>query len=222
MSRLIVLEGTDGSGKGTQTALLAAALERDGIRPAVLSFPDYESDSSAPVRMYLAGQIAARPEDVNPYAASSFYSVDRYISFKMKWEKLWRADGVILSDRYTTSNVTHQMEKLPREEWATFTDWLYAFEYDRLGLPRPDLVLYLDMHEALCRRLLEKRYAGNTEKKDLHERDAEYLVRCRRAALCAADRLGWQVVRCFTEDPLCLRSEEDIAGEIYKYVKKIL
>lgn len=222
MSRLIVLEGTDGSGKGTQTARLAAALERDGIRPAVLSFPDYESDSSAPVRMYLAGQIAARPEDVNPYAASSFYSVDRYISFKTKWEKLWRADSVILSDRYTTSNVTHQMEKLPREEWDVFTDWLYAFEYDRLGLPRPDLVLYLDMHEALCRRLLEKRYAGNTEKKDLHERDAEYLVRCRRAALCAADRLGWQVVRCFTEDPLCLRSEEDIAGEIYKYVKKIL
>lgn len=222
MSRLIVLEGTDGSGKGTQTALIAAALERDGIRPTVLSFPDYESDSSAPVRMYLAGQIAARPEDVNPYAASSFYSVDRYISFKMKWEKLWRADGVILSDRYTTSNVTHQMEKLPREEWDAFTDWLYAFEYDRLGLPRPDLVLYLDMHEALCRRLLEKRYAGNTEKKDLHERDTEYLVRCRRAALCAADRLGWQVVRCFTEAPLCLRSEEDIAGEIYKYVKKIL
>ena len=222
MSRLIVLEGTDGSGKGTQTSLLAAALERDGIHPTVLSFPDYRSDSSAPVRMYLAGQIAERPEDVNPYAASSFYSVDRYISFKTKWEKLWRADGVILSDRYTTSNVTHQMEKRPREEWGAFTDWLYEFEYDRLGLPRPDLVLYLDMHEALCRRLLEKRYAGNNEKKDLHERDADYLVRCRRAALCAAERLGWRVVRCFTEAPLAPRSAEDIAEEICKCVKKLI
>lgn len=221
MSRLIVLEGTDGSGKGTQTEILAAALREKGTPLHVLSFPDYESDSSAAVRMYLSGCISSDPDEVNPYAASSFFAVDRYISFKTKWEQDWLSDGVILCNRYTTSNITHQMEKLPSSEWNTFADWLCDYEYNKLKLPRPDLVLYLDMHEDLCQGLLEKRYAGNTDKKDIHERDTAYLSRCRSAALCAAERLGWQIIRCFEEAPLRPRRVEDIALEIRGYVERL-
>ena len=122
--KLIVLEGLDGSGKATQAKRLAAALAAEGRPVREITFPNYESDSSALVRMYLAGQFGEKPDDVNAYAASSFYAVDRYASFKSDWQAHFEAGGVLVADRYTTSNAIHQCVKLPEDEWDGFVEWL--------------------------------------------------------------------------------------------------
>lgn len=192
---LIVLEGLDGSGKSTQLPLLEEELKRRGPVRTV-SFPDYGSPSSALVKMYLAGEFGGSPEDVNAYAAGAFYAVDRYASFKKDWQRDYERGVTILSGRYATSNLLYQMEKLPKERWAEYIAWVEDFEYEKLGLPRPDRVILLDMPLEAAQRLLMKRYEGREEKKDLHERDAAFLERCARCARFAAERLGWRVVGC--------------------------
>ena len=138
--RLLVIEGLDGSGKATQAKLLAAHLAESGRRVMEITFPDYESDSSALVKMYLSGQFGDKPDDVNPYAASSFYAVDRYASYKTKWGSFYEAGGIVIADRYTTSNAVHQCSKLPPEQWNDFLRWAFDYEYRLLGLPAPDAV----------------------------------------------------------------------------------
>ena len=138
--RLLVIEGLDGSGKATQAKLLAAHLAESGRRVMEITFPDYESDSSALVKMYLSGQFGDKPDDVNPYAASSFYAVDRYASYKTKWGSFYEAGGIVIADRYTTSNAVHQCSKLPLEQWDDFLRWAFDYEYRLLGLPAPDAV----------------------------------------------------------------------------------
>ena len=138
--RLLVIEGLDGSGKATQAKLLAAHLAESGRRVMEITFPDYESDSSALVKMYLSGQFGDKPDDVNPYAASSFYAVDRYASYKTRWGSFYEAGGIVIADRYTTSNAVHQCSKLPPEQWDDFLRWAFDYEYRLLGLPAPDAV----------------------------------------------------------------------------------
>ena len=138
--RLLVIEGLDGSGKATQAKLLAAHLAESGRRVMEITFPDYESDSSALVKMYLSGRFGDKPDDVNPYAASSFYAVDRYASYKTKWGSFYEAGGIVIADRYTTSNAVHQCSKLPPEQWDDFLRWAFDYEYRLLGLPAPDAV----------------------------------------------------------------------------------
>lgn len=192
---LIVLEGLDGSGKSTQLPLLEEELGRRGpVR--VVSFPDYDSPSSALVKMYLGGEFGARPGDVNAYAAGAFYAVDRYASFKRDWQADYQRGTVILAGRYATSNMVYQMEKLPRSQWEGYIDWVEDFEYGRLGIPRPDRVIFLDMPVEAAQKLLSKRYEGDEGKKDLHERDVEYLESCAECARFAARRLGWRTVLC--------------------------
>ena len=157
--RLIVIEGLDGSGKATQAALLAESLTAAGTPVRRISFPDYAHKSSIPVQMYLNGEIGSL-EEVNAYAASTFYSIDRYISYQTDWSRDCKEGRLILADRYTTSNACHQMVKLPQAEWDGYLDWLADLEYSRMGLPEPGMVLYLDMDPNTSRRLLEKRYGG--------------------------------------------------------------
>ena len=146
--RLLVIEGLDGSGKATQAKLLASHLAESGRRVMEITFPDYESDSSALVKMYLSGQFGDKPDDVNPYAASSFYAVDRYASYKTKWGSFYEAGGIVIADRYTTSNAVHQCSKLPPEQWDDFLRWAFDYEYRLLGLPAPDAVVYLQVDPA--------------------------------------------------------------------------
>lgn len=193
---LIVLEGLDGSGKSTQLALLRDWLCTQGSAPVTIKLPDYEDDSSLLVRQYLAGRFGSAPEDVNAYAASLFYAVDRYVNFKLKWAEDYAAGQVILADRYTTSNAYHQATKLPQDQWPGFFAWLEDTEYRKLGIPRPDLVFYLDMPLAASRKLISARYAGDESRRDIHEANGDYLAQCRQAAAAAADALGWIKIPC--------------------------
>ena len=162
---LIVLEGLDGSGKATQAKLLAQHLKEAGKNVQEITFPDYASDSSALVKMYLAGQFGDKPDDVNAYAASSFYAVDRYASYKTSWGSFYEAGGVIIADRYTTSNAVHQCSKLPPEQWESFLQWLFDYEFRLLGLPAPDEVIYLQVDPAVSQKLMTGRYHGDESKK---------------------------------------------------------
>ena len=163
MGKLIVIEGTDGSGKSTQFRMLTDRLEREKRVFQKLVFPQYAEPSSALIRMYLNGEFGSKPTDVNAYAASAFYSVDRYASYKKVWGKWYEEGGLVISDRYTTSNAVHQASKESGQAQQTFLKWLYEFEYEKLGLPRPDLVVYLDVPTDFTEALLRHREAGDPE-----------------------------------------------------------
>lgn len=210
--RLIVFEGTDGSGKSTQFRRFCQAAEDRGLTYQRLVFPQYSEPSSALIRMYLGGEFGAHPQDVNPYAASAFYAVDRYASLKKVWGKFYEEGGLILTDRYSTSNAVHQAVKCSPAERPAFLRWLDEFEHDRLGLPRPDLVLYLDMPTQQAVQLLRSREAATHTQADIHELDTGYLAACRDCALEAARVLGWQVIPCMEGDRL--RSIEEIHQDI--------
>jgi len=220
MGKLIVIEGLDGSGKSTQLNLLPDKLKAKGIDCRSVSFPNYEDDSSALVKMYLAGQFGSKPDDVNAFAASCFYAVDRYASFKKDWGKYYSDGGVIVSGRYTTSNAVHQCSKLPETEWESFLSWLYDFEYNKLGIPKPDKVIFLDMPTEVSQKLLDGRYSADGGHKDIHESDVAYLNQCRKAALFTADYSGWVKIPCAKDSNP--RTIEEIAKDVLAETLKIL
>ena len=217
MCRLIVVDGLDGCGKSTQLERLNEYFKQSGIPYKQISFPDYQNPSSALVKLYLDGSLGKTPADVNAYASSSFYAVDRYASFKQFWQEDYERGDLIVAARYVTSNAIHQMSKLPHEEWDAYLDWLAEYEYDRLGLPRPNSVVFLDMPPAVADKLVMSRYAGDAAKKDIHEKDTSYLAACRPAALYAAEKWGWHVISCAEGD--APRAIEAITDDIIRAVK---
>ena len=220
MGKLIVLEGTDGSGKSTQFRLLSEHLQQDGTAFKHIVFPRYDQESSALIRMYLGGQFGAKPNDVNAYAASAFYAVDRFASYKMDWGKWYEEGGLVLSDRYTTSNAVHQASKEPADQRDTYLHWLYDFEYEKLGLPRPDLTIYLDVPTDFSEKLLRGREQATNTQADIHEKDTAYLATCRRTGKEAAAYYGWTIIECVKNG--AMRSMEDIHQEIYSHVRRCL
>lgn len=193
---LIVLEGLDGSGKGTQAGLLESALKKQLGDLRRVTFPDYDSPSSALVKMYLAGEFGAEPQDVNAFAAGAFYAVDRFASYKKNWEQDYKKGVPILADRYATANLIYQLVKLPQPQWEGYIAWAEDFEYGKLGLPRPGRVIYLDMPVEVSQQLLSQRYQGDEGKKDIHENHQGFLRDCARAAAFVAEKQGWSVIRC--------------------------
>ena len=192
--KLIVLEGIDGSGKSTQYRLLRERFERENISYRSAVFPRYEEESSALIRLYLSGAFGDKPSDVNACAAAAFYAVDRYASYKQDWGGSYESGGLILADRYSTSNAVHQGCKVPEAELPEFLDWLYDFEHVRLGLPKPDLVIYLDVDiETSVARMRRREQKHHTEA-DIHEKDVEYLRACLRTGRFAAEHYGWRRV----------------------------
>ena len=220
MGKLIVIEGTDGSGKSTQFRLLTGRLESEQVKFQKLVFPQYSEPSSALIRMYLGGEFGKSPSDVNAYAASAFYSVDRYASYRKVWGKWYEEGGLVVSDRYTTSNAVHQASKEPEDKREDFLNWLYDFEYDKLGLPRPDLVIYLDVPTDFTEKMLRHRETETHTQADIHEQDMQYLATCRRMGRAAAEHYGWTVIRCVRNG--AMRSMEDIHEEIYRHVAACL
>ena len=220
MGKLIVFEGTDGSGKSTQFNLLTQRLERENVEFRRLRFPRYDQESSALIRMYLGGQFGSDPSAVNAYAASIFYAVDRMASYLQDWKQDYEAGALFLADRYTTSNAVHQGSKMPQAERESYFHWLYDLEFEKMGLPQPDLVILLDMPIELTRRLMRRREADTNTKADIHEQNLDYLEQCRQSALEAAASLGWTVVSCAKDGDL--RTIEEIHEEVYAIVENCL
>ncbi|MCH5188817.1 MAG: thymidylate kinase [Oscillospiraceae bacterium] len=222
MAKLIVIEGGDASGKETQTALLCDRLRRDGKTVERITFPDYESPSSALVKMYLGGEFGSDPGKVNPYAASLFYAVDRFASHAAKWGALMETDAVIVADRYVTSNIIYQAAKFEDEaEKRDFIRWVEDIEYNRLGLPRPDEVLFLNMEPEAAAKLMAARKNKITDgdEKDIHERDAEYLKKAYDNACFAARISGWTEIKC-SENGMA-RAINDIHENIIEILKRV-
>lgn len=218
---LIVLEGLDGSGKGTQTQLLLEALCAEKGSEAVrkITFPDYESPSSALVKMYLGGEFGKDPEDVNAFAASAFYAVDRFASFRKDWQKEYDEGKTILCDRYVTSNFIYQMGKLPKARWEEYLSWVEDLEYEKLGLPRPDRVIYLDMPVEISQKLISDRYHGDEGKKDIHESHLEFLRQAGECARFAGEKLNWKIISCARDG--APRSVEEIHREVFALAQNV-
>ena len=220
MGKLIVFEGTDGSGKSTQFGLLTQRLEQEGKAFRRLRFPRYDQESSALIRMYLGGQFGSDPSAVNAYAASTFYAVDRMASYLQDWKADYEAGGLFLADRYTTSNAVHQGGKMEPAERAAYFDWLYELEFEKMQLPEPDLVILMDMPIELTRQLMRKREADTNTQADIHEQNLDYLAQCRESALAAAKHYGWRVISAARDGQL--RTIEDIHEEVYRIVEECL
>ena len=218
--KLIVLEGIDGSGKSAQYRRLCTRMENDGIAYTHIVFPRYNEESSALIRMYLGGQFGSRPEDVNAYAASTFYAVDRFASYRSDWGKIYENGGLILSDRYTTSNAVHQGSKLPEEELPAFFDWLQDLEYGKMGLPRPDLVIYLDVDVEYSLARMRRRQQKTHTAADIHEKDVGYLERCLRTARLAAAHYGWTSIPYLKDGKE--RDVDEKNREIYSILRDFL
>ena len=214
--KLIVIEGLDGSGKSTQIEYLKNKLNGKNVHQ--IKLPDYDSESSALVKMYLRGDFGKNPDDVNAYAASAFYAVDRFANYKMKWKSFYDNGDIIISDRYATSNAYHQAPKIEKSGRAEFFKWLEDFEYGLIGVPKPDAVIYLDMPIEISQRMMSERYHGDETKKDIHESNLDYLYKCRDAALDAAEKMGWHVVKC--NDGESPRTIEEIGNEIYGIISE--
>lgn len=224
MGRLFVVEsGSDASGKATQTELLYNRLLMDGYNVRKVEYPNYKSESSALVKMYLQGDFGSNPEDVNPYITSTFYAIDRYASYKTQWEEFYKSGGIIIADRYTTSNMVHQAAKYDNyEDKDKFLKWLDEYEFVFYGLPRPSKVFFLNMTVDFSFKLMKNRknkITGNA-KKDIHEANEDYLKKSYENALYVAKKYDWENIEC-TKDKK-LKSIKDIHEEIYSLIVKTL
>lgn len=223
MGKLIVIEGTDSSGKETQTKKLYERLANEVEKVRKISFPNYESPACEPVKMYLAGAFGDNALNVNPYPVSTMFAIDRYASYKMDWESFYNAGGIIVTDRYTTSNMVHQASKIENiDEKFKYLGWLEDLEYNKMGIPKPDLVIFLNMPTEMAVKLMEARKNKITgeEKKDIHEKDTSYLKKSYDNACDIAKKYNWQEIKCVENKRL--KTIEEIGEEIYTLVKEIL
>jgi len=216
LGNLVVFEGIDGSGKSTQFELMCTRLTDEGRQFKRLVFPRYSEPSSALIKMYLAGDFGENPDSVNAYAASSFYAVDRYASFVQDWREYYENGGLILTDRYTTSNALHQGAKVADTQREHFFKWLYDYEFNLIGLPMPSLVIYMDIDAELAAKRLRHRQAETGTNADIHENDISYLQNCAESGKQAASQFGWHRVSCL--DNGVERDKHDVHAEVYNKI----
>ncbi|MFL0195639.1 dTMP kinase [Clostridium sp. WILCCON 0269] len=221
--KLIVIEGCDGSGKATQTRRLYKRLLNEKYNVKKVEYPNYNSQSSALVKMYLNGEFGKNPEDVNAYVASTFYGVDRFASYKIQWKEFYEHGGIVLADRYTTSNMIHQASKINNiEEKDKFLDWLWDFEFNIFKLPIPDCVIFLDVPPEYSKNLMLERnnkFTGNMEK-DIHESNYKYLVNSYNNALYIVSKYGWNKIPCIENNKISAVNK--IHESIYNLISRIL
>ena len=223
MGKLIVIEGTDSSGKETQTKKLFEKLEEKDLKVKKISFPNYDSPACEPVKMYLAGAFGEEAMKVNPYPVSTMYAIDRYASFKTDWEKFYNEDGIIVTDRYVTSNMVHQASKIrDLDEKKKYLNWLEDLEYEKMGIPCPDLVIFLNMPTEMAVRLMAERKNKITgeEKKDIHERDKEYLKESHANACKIANIYNWKEIKC--NDGERIKTIKEIGEEVFSLVEEVV
>lgn len=221
---LITIEGTDASGKQTQSKLLLDYYQKKGAKVKLITFPDYDSESSALVKMYLGGEFGENPDDINPKAASIFFACDRYASFKTKWKQYYDEGYIIIADRYTSSNVIHQASKIKDyDERMTFIDWLYDLEYGIFAIPKPDITIFLNMPVENSLEFIKKRRnkisGGNI--KDIHESNLNHLKESNENALSISRKLGWSQIDCVNAESV-LKDRLTIHKEILKIIESII
>ena len=223
MGKLIVIEGADSSGKETQTRKLYERLEKEITNVRKLSFPNYKSPACEPVKMYLAGAFGDNALDINPYPVSTMFAIDRYASYKMDWEKFYQDGGIIVTDRYTTSNMVHQASKIESiDKKNEYLDWLEELEYSKMGIPRPDLIIFLNMPTETAAELMAQRKNKITGEdiKDIHEKDISYLKKSYENACNIAKKYNWLEIKCVENGRL--KTIDEIGEEIFSVVEKIL
>ena len=223
MGKLFVIEGTDASGKQTQLKKLKERFNQENIGYKLISFPNYESESSIFVKMYLSGEFGDNEKEVSPYVASTFFAIDRYVTFKRELEEYYNNGGIILADRYVTANMVHQAGKIPdKEEREKFLEWLWDFEFNLYKLPIPTKVFFLDMPPEYAFKLMKNRENKFTHKrkKDIHERDKNHIIDSYNAACEVASKYNWTKVECVQNSNI--RSRDEIHEDIYKEILNLM
>ena len=221
--KLFVIDGTDGSGKQTQIQKLKERFDKEGIEYKAVSFPNYDSESSALVKMYLNGEFGDDPQKISPYIASTFYAADRYATFKKGYEEYYNNGGIILADRYTTANMVHQAGKIKDDtEREKFLNWLWDFEFNLYGLPIPTQVFFLNMPIEYSQKLMETRANKITheEKKDIHEKNKQHLEDAYKEACKLVKKYNWCEIQCINNGKI--RTIDDIHEEIFEKIGKFI
>jgi len=220
---IIVIEGIDSSGKATQVKMVYEELINEKYKAMRLEFPDYKSDSSALIKMYLNGKFGEDPQSVNPYGASLFFAADRFASFKSDWEKFYDEGGILILDRYVSSNMIYQAAKIENsKEREEYLDWIYDLEFKKLSLPKPDIVIFLRMPPSFCLQLNDKRLnkIDGSSKKDIHERNSGYLEKTYEVAVYAAKKYKWETVDCIENNSI--KPVKKINNEILRIIENRL
>ena len=219
--KLIIIEAGDGCGKATQTKLLYDRLNQAGYKVKKVEYPDYESPACTPVKMYLQGEFGGHVDDVNAYAASVLFAVDRYASYRMKWKKDYEEGTIILADRYTTSNMVHQAVKIEDSKMRDeFLSWLWDTEFTKMGLPVPDKVIFLNMPPDISNKLIDNRAKKDNRKKDIHEQDKNYLEKCHEVYQEMANSYDWDIVECAKDNQL--RTIEEIHEDVWQKIQGLI
>lgn len=218
MGKLIVIDGLDGSGKETQVKLIFEKLKKYNKKVIRLDFPNYGEPYCEPVKMYLNGDFGENPKDVNAYAASTFFAVDRYASYMSRWKKYYNDDYIILCDRYASSNPIYQLSKLDEKDRINYLDWVYDFEYEKLKIPKPDLVIFIDMPPEFSFQLIEKRARETDHNVDIHEKNKEFLIQCYKSAIFCADYYKWEKINTIKDNKIM--SREEISDTIFEKIMK--
>lgn len=219
--KLIIIEAGDGCGKATQTKLLYDRLNQAGYKVKKIEYPDYESPACTPVKMYLQGEFGGHVDDVNAYAASVLFAVDRYASYRMKWKKDYEEGTIILADRYTTSNMVHQAVKIEDSKMRDeFLSWLWDTEFTKMGLPVPDKVIFLNMPPDISNKLIDNRAKKDNRKKDIHEQDKNYLEKCHEVYQEMANHYDWDIVECAKDNQL--RTIEEIHEDVWQKIQGLI
>lgn len=218
--KLIVIEGTDGVGKSTQVKLLTERLKTEG-EVITHHFPTYDTPEGQLAANYLKG-VYGEIKNLSPEGIWMLYAVDREITWLNYLKKEYEAGKTILLDRYTTSSLMYQGASIDDlEERKKLVNFIQDFEYNKVGIQKPDLVLFLHADLGLTNRLREERERLTNTKPDLHESNKEYMERVYKNAMFLSNYLNWTSIKCDNEDSTNLRSIEDIHEEIYRLVKKM-
>ena len=217
--KLIVIEGAcDGIGKTTQFNMLYDRLIQDGYKVVSHHFPSYNTYQGAPVEHYLAGDFGT-PKDNSPYFINGLYAIDRAVTWKTELQESYENDDIVLLDRYTTSSLIYQASVIEDiEERKKFLDYVSDFEYNRLGIQKPDFVIFLTADFDVANKLRIARGDNEGIKNDLHERDIDYMKHVYDNALFVANYLKWNIITCDKDGKF--RTKEDIHDEIYNLIQK--
>lgn len=221
--KIFLIEGSDCSFKETNSKALYEQLKKDGYNVRIYSYPNYESPSSALVKMYLNEEFGSSASELNPYIMSQFYAVDRVASYLKEWKEFNDNGGIIILDRYVESNSIHQGAKFDKQIYKDiFLDWLHNLEYGINGLPKPDIVFFMDMPPEKAQEIIKNRNNKITDsnKKDIHEKDFLFLEKSYQNAKYVAKKYNWRFIGCVFKGEL--KSKDEIFNEIYEQVKNVL